>query len=940
MPLTPVTISAFQGLKLQANSFSQVPDGSFEVANNVVVSNDGILRKRRGFSLLTAAASMTSPKALVEYRSALLVSHNNTLAQVNTSSGGLTALSGTLTPPASGKPRFATASGNLYATSASGVRKVESLAAAILPAGIPPGLDLSLSLPSVASAPGKTGPMQPNASVGYRVLFGRRDANNLKVVGAPSELTTISNSFVSTSASYSGAPGTTITITSASHGLATSDTVVIANATDSNLNGEWSITVTGANTYTVTTTTSVASNGTCSWGVYKSPQVEFSVPAGLTTEHFYQLYRTTITSDAAVSPSDDGRLVQESNLTSAQVSAGKVTVSDDVEDLFLGADLYTNPNQSGVALANYEPPLASDVCSFKNCLFYADVETKHELTINLVSVVAGSLDAGDFVEITSGGTTHRYVATTSAPASEGGSAASTPNTATTWDYGGTNASGHVYFRLTNSSPTTLASAIARTAKSLAKAINRHSAGLVYAYYVSGPDDVPGAIRLVRRSYSSSFSVKANDAGAGDCFSPDLWNSNAGQTSTNSDLPATVFFSKPGEPEAVPLVYSLQVGSSTSAIQRIIPLRDSILVLKSDGLWRISGEGPSSFSVTLIDSTIPCVANNSAVALSNQVFYLSSQGVVAATETSASVMSRDIEALIAPILGSASAHTNAVGYESERLYVLSTIQPGSTSADIVYVLNTVTNAWTTWDVTFGDGHVFSGDDRLYMLDSDSELLKERKSQNQLDYCERSFSVTADTVDVDAHEAQFIGSATIEVNDVIVKAGEEIIHRVTGVDATTSPPTITFSTPPSFDASDACVLYKPIASLVKTTPLTLGDATVWKQYSDVRLAFRNRGSASRLTFTFEGDARSTADTVWEAAEVGRGWGVGPWGEEWGGPSIQTVYTTQGSQTARVYVPLEASRGTYLQTTIAHERAAESFEIQSLSVTARPYGHRVTR
>jgi len=926
--IRPVTTQNFQGLFIQQNSFT-VPEGGLEIANNVVISNDGIIRKRRGFSLLTAVSAMTSPIALTEYASTLLVAQNSLLSQVNRSTGGLTSLSGSLVAPSGEALRFAQAGKNLYATSAAGVRKIESLSNAIIPAGIPPGLDVSITSSGVA------GVFPPNSQSGYRIVFGRKDANNNKVVGAPSELSTLSNSYINSAASYSGTPGTAITITSTAHGLANGTQVVIGTATDANLVGTWSVSAAAANTFVVTTTSSVATSGTCKFGVYRQPSVEFTIASGLSTEHFYQIYRTGFTEDVTVSPSDDGRLVFEANFTSGQIAAGLVTFTDDVEDLFLGADLYTNPNQGGIQSSNFEPPLCTDIALFKGSMFYANTESKHSLNVSLVSVQAADFPAASYIEITSGATTHRYVATATAPVS----VPAVPNTSVSWNYGGVNASGHVYFLLTASTSTTVASAIAATAKSLCKAINRHSAGLVYAYYTSGPDDVPGAIRLVRRVFGSSFTVEANNATVGDAFSPELYNGGVGRASANSDEGNSVYFSKPQEHEAVPLPYQLLVGDKSSSIQRILPLRDSLLVLKSDGLWRIGGDGPSSFYTTLIDATIPCVASNSAATLANQVFFLSAQGVVAASETSAEVMSRPIEALLSPILSSAQAVTNATSYESERLYLLSTVQPGSVVADIVYVFNLVTRAWTTWDTTFTSALVSPTDDKLYMIDGSSELIKERKSQNQLDYCERSFSITCTMVDVDAQTAQFSGSATIDIRDIVIKVGSDNFHRVTSIDSNTTPPTITFDSPPSFEETDACVLYKPIRSQIKTAPMTLGDSTVWKQFSDVRLAFRNKSSASALTFGFQTDDKTSNDTEWEAASVLSGWGNN-WGSEWGGQSIATVYTTQASQEARVYVPLDTSRGTFLQIAVTHEKAAESIELQALSVTARTFGHRVTR
>ena len=544
MPQTPITMQKFVGLQIQANSFSQVPDGSLERAENLVVTNDGILRKRRGFSLLVDAASLATPRALTEYSSTLLVAHSNVLAQVNRTTGALTTLAGAFVPSAT-KPRFALGNGNLYGTSSTGVRKVESLTSALLPAGIPPGLDVSITLSLNA------GIQAPNSQMGYRVVFGRKDVSGNKVTGAPSELTIASNPFINSVATYALigiTPTLIIEITSNAHGLFDGDTVVLVGASDpTKIDGTWTVSARTVNTFRVTLVSGTSLSGTVKVGAFRTPTIQFSIPAGLSTQHFYQVYRTSGSSAVTVTASDDGQLITEANLLSAEVTAGFVTFLDDVENLFKGADLYTNPNQSGIQSSNYEPPLCDDIAFFKSCLFYANIESKHDLSIALVSVTTATFAATNYIEITSGVTTHRYVATTSAPTPPGGA----PNTSVNWNFGGLDASGFVFFQLTNSTSTSVALSIAATAKSLCKAINRHAAGLVFAYYVSGPEDIPGAMRFTRRTSGSAFTVKSQNLAIGDNFSPELWNTNLGRTSTNTDLPNALAYSKPQEPEAVP-----------------------------------------------------------------------------------------------------------------------------------------------------------------------------------------------------------------------------------------------------------------------------------------------------------------------------------------------------------------------------------------------------
>ena len=60
------------------------------------------------------------------------------------------------------------------------------------------------------------------------------------------------------------------------------------------------------------------------------------------------------------------------------------------------------------------------------------------------------------------------------------------------------------------------------------------------------------------------------------------------TATNLSKPNRIYYSKILQPEAVPLVNFIDVGAQDQPILRIFPIRDSLFVYKSDGLYRISG----------------------------------------------------------------------------------------------------------------------------------------------------------------------------------------------------------------------------------------------------------------------------------------------------------------------------------------------------------------
>ena len=940
MPSQNVTLTAATGLHVQSNSYT-VPDGSFELAENVVFSKDNIISKRRGFGALTPAFAVINPTGLVEYLGFLFVVQNNLISKIDTTTGALTDLSGAINISTNAKPRIARANGNLYIATADGIRKIESSTATVLQAGIPRGLDLDISTdPTV-----HTGILSANYAVGYRILFGRLDANSNKVVGAPGEISTRTNPFINGAIPATASnSGVAITVTYTAHGLNIGDVVTIANCNGTGIapNGNWLIAGITANTFIFNATTAPTTITACDFGVPRTPLLEFTLPPEIGTQHFYQIYRTTQVPGATSPVSDDGALIYEANVTSAQVANKYISFTDNVAELFKDGYLYTNSSQQGIAKANFRPPSATDIAVFKNCLFFANTQTYHSLSLGLKDVQTATMTTGDYVEVTQAGNTRRYIANTTGPTA--GFAGT--STLATWNYGYADTNGYFYFYLTNSTTTSVSTSITKTAKSLCKAINRDATSPVYGYYSSSADAVPGQFTLDSRTLSgTAFSLRASTTVVGNAFSP-VFPTSFGTTATssNSIQQNAVRFSKPSEPEAAPLPFQLLIGAKTSAILRIVPLRDAMLVIKTDGIYIIRGDSPSNFSASLLDSTIICVAPNSVQVLNNNVFFLSNQGIVSASDSGAQVISRSIEPLLTSIIGKSTIaiETNAVAYESERLYLLSTLNPNSTTASVVYCFNTVTNAFSTWTNTFKDALVNASDDRLYLVSNVTlDITKERKLQNKLDYCDLSFAGLSGVTTTGTFTAQLaFPSGSPSVSDVIYDNVIGTINPILSISTASGTPVYTFKNPISWSTGSALQLYKPIRSAVKTAPLTVGDVGKFKHFSEFTCTFRNR-SASALTFNFANDsALSSIDTNWlQNATVQTGWGFN-WGSLWGGDNIDSVLTTQGNQQARTYIPLEAARGTYIQASIVHSVAAENLEIQSLSYTVRPYSNRVSR
>jgi hypothetical protein len=202
----------------------------------------------------------------------------------------------------------------------------------------------------------------------------------------------------------------------------------------------------------------------------------------------------------------------------------------------------------------------------------------------------------------------------------------------------------------------------------------------------------------------------------------------------------------------------------------MPLRDSLFIIKEDGVYRLSGEA-GSFTVNLFDSSSICKAADTAAILNNQIYMYSDQGVVKVSDSGIEVISRPIENLLVPLAGYTNFSTGswAVGYESDRAYILFTL---TDSADDVatqaFRFNTFTSTWTKWDVSKTCGVVNPSDDKLYLGTGDINYVeKERKAFSRLDHADRSQALTIPAGGVDGTVLSLGGLFSLKPGDVFVQ-----------------------------------------------------------------------------------------------------------------------------------------------------------------------------
>jgi hypothetical protein len=147
-----------------------------------------------------------------------------------------------------------------------------------------------------------------------------------------------------------------------------------------------------------------------------------------------------------------------------------------------------------------------------------------------------------------------------------------------------------------------------------------------------------------------------------------------------------------------------------------------------------------------------------------------------------------------------------------------------------------------------------------------------------------------------------------------------------------------------------VHQAYRSLIKFSPLTMGNVGMLKQFSEFQTNFRNYQSCSNISLDFSSDSVVSSTKQQWNYKVGTdgtapsfgGWGELEWGNfPWGGEaSIQRIYTTQPSVLLRTYVPREVFIGTFIQPILDHKVAGEPLEIQSISLFSKPVTQRTSR
>lgn len=973
---------SLRGLYTAANNFSGIPQGALEIADNVVINAKNLIESRRGQTQYGNPLAIGSDqvKKLFNFGSSLVVNYDDKMAY-DSGDGNWVNYPGTYLPPESSfKIRSLEAQRNFYFTSNEGIWKIDALAGTPRPAGV------VRALGGTASLTGSAGFLDDDSAVAYRLVWGYRDANNNLILGAPSQRLVIANSsggsrdvilsfnipdsitteyFYQIYRSFGTASATDEPEDNLQLVLEDNPTLGEITAKVFTVTDPTPYSLMRAALYTNPNQQGIANANNpppfaVDVDVYKncafyantkqkqtlslamisvdSPSFGFLTVNGNTTNlddeinglrHTATAVIQDLTYTAVVNgvPGNDVSIEYTDGGTAGSevVTVNGSAISIQIEDgVSTATNIKTAFDLVPAALALATVAITGTGSNPQDVVVETSLEGGTDTSlINLgMRVVAGGVPAGSLVvEIVDADTVRiDQNATATATVSIEFQDRFTIGSIDYWA-GTTQSTSTNTFILENSlSP---GQNINDSAENLIQLINTSPSNTtLYAYYISGTEDLPGQILFEERGVGGAAFTATSTAGGS--FSPTLPTSGTSIISNNDEKQNRVYISKPDQVEAVPVYRFFDIGSANFPIQRCIALRDGIFFFKQDGVFRLSGESFESFNVTLQDNTVVLKVPESAVPFNNQIFCFTTQGICAVTDSGVKIMSVPIEDTLLEL--SSEQYTNfvsasfGVAYESARLYMFFTVtEEDDEHATQAYIYNSLTDSWTRWIMNRTCGVVNPTVNKLFMAKTDSgQILIERKSFTNADYADEEYAVIIDSVDSDT-EITLTDASVVTKGMTIVQGVRNAV--IDSIDGNTITVTETQGMEPG-----AATVYTPIKNKIEWSPIDAENPGILKQFSEVSFFFKD-AAFREIGAGFETNVSLGVTTVPILSKGFGAWGIFPWGSQpWGG--------VLGGQIAlRTYVPRDKQRASWLKLGLETNEAFTGFSLQGVSVIYNP-------
>lgn len=977
------------GLWTSPNDYT-TKDGALDEALNCVIDQTDLGESRRGFEVeidnseedldgyLLKSFTATDPEAsdydLLTFRYNTSVPEGLLLLN---DQADITGDVNFLPPSPSMVARMLNWGKYVYVAAATGIKRVSPVLETSVAAGIPQALDVVLSLTGSSGylAPNTIATItatRTNASATLTTISNDDIANALigqvlSGTGIPDGATILSISLSAPVVIHSAtlvAGSTTITVASnlsiAANQIVTGDgipentrvvsisgagpySVVLTNAAlrsataDATFNSDNTITMSAAATSGAATVTSVTlSDGTqvayrMIWGLVNENKatmvgapsgfvaitnstggsrdvvVNATIPEGITTDNFYQIYRSPATPTADIVPPDQMQLVAEGVPSGTDISNGYIQVTDQTPDSLKGESLYTGTDVDGITQANYQPPIAVDICVFRDHALFLNFTLEHQLKLNMDGIGGSDgIDVGDEITITDG--VDPFVLTGAA----------------TEDI----AAGE-FAVITTGTP---AQNIADTCASFIRVLNRFTDNtIVYAYLLSGPNELPGQMLIQARATKGEFSVVASANGT--AWTPNI---DSAVESEAENQKNGILIAKSQQVEAVPRVNLRRAGGIGSEILRAIPLRDYVIILTTSGVYRMTGQTITDFVVEPFDLTVVCVAPETAVALGNECWALTTQGVVSISDggvrmRSALQINADLLALIRNAPTSVKNVAFAVGYETDQRYILALPgEEGDTTCSQQLCYNYITDRWTNWDRGCTAGYV-NTTKGLYLGNSaNTNIVKERKNGDYSDYADESFEV--EIVSFDGTDVVLTSVAGITEGDILWQdqAAGIVFSEILEIDVPSN--SVVVANEVDWDLAldpEDTRIYTAIENIVQWKPNAAGDPTEAKQFGEGQIVFKSIRFAQAI-LQFATDISTGLESVeLEGLAGALGWGQFPWGNSpWGG--------TVRPQTLRFYIPANKQYGGSITVRMTIRSAYSNWKSEGISIVFNSIGY----
>lgn len=852
------------GLWTNANPFNSAPAGSLAVADDVVFVAASVIEPRHGMGEMIES-SFGDADSLADsiglYGTSILVAYDLTKVAIRPSTGTFTDITGNFVPNGSNRMRFEQAARAVYFNPSDGIRMYDG---SLTFAGAPAALNIEAVNKSA------NGWQLPDTAVAYRYTICRKNAFGRILEGAPSGRTVLRNSIVSTfgSSGITRSGGTTVHVTTdLPHELTTGDIVTLAPGEADFAAGSYTVTVDNVVQFHYTNAgANVSATITENWLITRSAQLTLWLPGeghagdapGVPDENcFLRLYRSEQTSSADVTPDDELLQCYETPyLSSTDLSNGYVVVQDIAPDSSLEIPLYTNPNSGTGSLgANYQPPLAEDMAFWQNQMWYLNTTGHHVLEFTLIGTGSpNGLQVGDTITIDFDDAGPELVYTAAA--------ASAGTDFEVFLYGDPGFN------------------IQQTALALCQAINADTGNeTITATYVSSEEGTPGRIRLESLGFDAGVAMTLYSSRSTPwtpplpTFTTPAW---PGPTSTNARHAARLWYSKTGQPEAVPIENFEQVDADNFAGLRIMPLKYRLIVFKEDGIYFVPDTLPVSHQ-KLSDAIL--IAPDSVAKLGDVVYGLTDMGICAIDDAGIRFISTAIDDTLTKLGGTASiadlrTRTLGVGYRSARQYLCWLIEQDgaefSEDNEQAFVWSTLSGGFTRFTFGARAAIVNPATDTLIVAPlNDNVLLEERKAQTKYDYADLSFTIGV--LDIDGSEVTCDDASGVTAGDVFLWAGDTFI--VDSVDGDV----LTLLGAPVFAAPGVGGIFVAIETTIVFNDLTDGDPAEMKFAQQVSYLFKGN-SIRDFTGLFASEIHPAQAPV---VVPQKGWGEFPWGEvPWGG------------------------------------------------------------